>query len=205
MQKTFPVPEFPKPALPGLSQVNDVQLWLHQKGTIKEKIRHPPVGWLMATSPELLRVAGLRKTFYVAPHPKTVLNEVNFTLPPTTLWRWSVPSGCGKTTLLLMIAGLLSPSEGTILLEGSPMLAPSRGVALVLQHYGLFPWKTVAANISLGAKLQKIRITDAELHAVKRELGIEDLTILSRTVERGSATTGRPREGYPLAAEPAFA
>ena len=55
------------------------------------------------------------------------------------------------------------------------MLGPSRGVALVLQHYGLFPWKTVAANISLGAKLQKIRITDAELHAVKRELGIEDL------------------------------
>ena len=37
LQKTFPVPEFPKPALPGLGQVNDVQLWLHQKGTIKEE------------------------------------------------------------------------------------------------------------------------------------------------------------------------
>ncbi len=37
LQKTFPVPEFPKPALPGLAQVNDVQQWLHQKGTIKQE------------------------------------------------------------------------------------------------------------------------------------------------------------------------
>ncbi len=129
----------------------------------------------MATSPELLRVAGLRKTFYAAPHPRTVLNEVNFTLSAHDSLAVVGPSGCGKTTLLLMIAGLLPPSEGSILLEGSVMSGPARGVALVLQHYGLFPWKTAAANISLGAKLQKIRITDEELQGVKRELGIEDL------------------------------
>jgi NitT/TauT family transport system ATP-binding protein len=48
----------------------------------------------------------------------------------------------------------------------------------VLQHYGLFPWKTVAANIILGAHIQRIRISDAELMNVKRDLGIESLDSL---------------------------
>jgi NitT/TauT family transport system ATP-binding protein len=129
----------------------------------------------MATSHELLRVTGLGKTFYAAPHPKTVLSGVDFTLSSHDSLAVVGPSGCGKTTLLLMIAGLLPPSEGSIQLEGAEVSAPPKGVALVLQHYGLFPWKTVGANITLGAKLQRIRIADTELHGVKKELGIEDL------------------------------
>jgi NitT/TauT family transport system ATP-binding protein len=70
---------------------------------------------------------------------------------------------------------LLTPSEGSLSLDGSPIKSPSRNVALVLQHYGLFPWKTVGANIALGADLRKIRISDDELADIKRELGIEDL------------------------------
>ena len=74
-----------------------------------------------------------------------------------------------------MIAGLFSPTEGTILLDGNPVIEPNRKTGLVLQQYGLFPWKTVASNIILGAQLQKIHVTEEELLAVKRELGIEGL------------------------------
>jgi NitT/TauT family transport system ATP-binding protein len=63
------------------------------------------------------------------------------------------PSGCGKTTLLRCIDGLIPPSEGTIEIEGEPVTAPHPAVAMVFQHFGLFPWKTVFANVAYGLRL----------------------------------------------------
>ncbi len=63
------------------------------------------------------------------------------------------PSGCGKTTLLRCIDGLIAPSAGEITVEGERVEAPLPGVAMVFQHFGLFPWKTVAANVAYGLKL----------------------------------------------------
>jgi len=66
------------------------------------------------------------------------------------------PSGCGKTTLLRCLAGLLEPSEGRVLLDGAPVVQPSPNVAMVFQHFGLFPWKTVYDNAAYGLKLRGI-------------------------------------------------
>jgi NitT/TauT family transport system ATP-binding protein len=129
----------------------------------------------METSPELLRVTELQKTFFDANESKTVLDGISFTLSMSDSLAIVGPSGCGKTTLLLMIAGLLPPTGGSIRLGDDVIDGPNRKIALVLQHYGLFPWKTVAANIMLGAQLQKIRVSDKELADVKRELSIEDI------------------------------
>lgn len=63
------------------------------------------------------------------------------------------PSGCGKTTLLRCIDGLLPVSEGEIRIEGELMTTPREGVAMVFQHFGLFPWKTVFQNVGYGLKL----------------------------------------------------
>jgi len=63
------------------------------------------------------------------------------------------PSGCGKTTLLRCIDGLIPLSEGEIRVEGEPVTAPREGVAMVFQHFGLFPWKTVFDNVAYGLKL----------------------------------------------------
>jgi NitT/TauT family transport system ATP-binding protein len=63
------------------------------------------------------------------------------------------PSGCGKTTLLRCMNGLVPLSEGEILVEGARMTAPREGVAMVFQHFGLFPWKTVQQNVAYGLKL----------------------------------------------------
>jgi len=63
------------------------------------------------------------------------------------------PSGCGKTTLLRCMDGLIPLSEGEITMEGARITEPREGVAMVFQHFGLFPWKTVFENIGYGLKV----------------------------------------------------
>ncbi len=63
------------------------------------------------------------------------------------------PSGCGKTTLLRCLDGLVPLSGGRILLDGTPVAGPPPRMAVVFQHFGLFPWKTVQANIAYGLRL----------------------------------------------------
>src|SRR5712675_935063 len=61
------------------------------------------------------------------------------------------PSGCGKTTLLRCIAGLTDLSSGKLLVHGKPVAGrPPDGVAMVFQHFGLLPWKTVYDNAAFG-------------------------------------------------------
>ena len=60
------------------------------------------------------------------------------------------PSGCGKTTLLRCIAGLTDISSGELSVHGAPVNGPSDGVAIVFQHFGLLPWKTVYDNAAFG-------------------------------------------------------
>ena len=63
------------------------------------------------------------------------------------------PSGCGKTTLLRCIGGLLAPSSGQVLIDGQPVERPREGVAIVFQHFGLLPWKTVVDNVAFGLRI----------------------------------------------------
>ena len=67
------------------------------------------------------------------------------------------PSGCGKTTLLRSMHGLLPLDAGRVLIGGTAVERPRRDVAMVFQHFGLFPWKTVAANVSYGMELAGVR------------------------------------------------
>ena len=62
-------------------------------------------------------------------------------------------SGCGKTTLLRCIDGLIPPTAGEITVEGERVTAPLPGIAMVFQNFGLFPWKTVYANVAYGLRL----------------------------------------------------
>jgi NitT/TauT family transport system ATP-binding protein len=63
------------------------------------------------------------------------------------------PSGCGKTTLLRCIDGLIPADEGEIWVNGERVTEPTAGMAMVFQHFGLFPWKTVYANVAYGLKM----------------------------------------------------
>jgi NitT/TauT family transport system ATP-binding protein len=63
-------------------------------------------------------------------------------------------SGGGKTTLLRCVAGLLPPAEGSVKLDGEDILGPTPRISMVFQHFGLFPWKTVRANVEYGLRVQ---------------------------------------------------
>jgi NitT/TauT family transport system ATP-binding protein len=60
------------------------------------------------------------------------------------------PSGCGKSTLLYLIGGFLPTEQGRILIEGAPVGGPGPDRGIVFQHFALFPWKTVRANVLYG-------------------------------------------------------
>jgi NitT/TauT family transport system ATP-binding protein len=63
------------------------------------------------------------------------------------------PSGCGKTTFLRAMAGLIDLSSGELLVGGKKVAGPPDGVAMVFQHFGLLPWKTVFANAAFGLRI----------------------------------------------------
>ncbi|MFT4115221.1 ABC transporter ATP-binding protein [Bradyrhizobium sp.] len=63
------------------------------------------------------------------------------------------PSGCGKSTLMMMIAGLLAPSEGEITMAGSRVRGPNENVGVVFQDPILFPWRSVKQNVELPGEI----------------------------------------------------
>jgi NitT/TauT family transport system ATP-binding protein len=70
------------------------------------------------------------------------------------------PSGCGKSTLLYMIGGFLPTVTGSIRIDGKPVAGPGPDRGVVFQHFALFPWKTVKANVLYG--LERMPLARAE-------------------------------------------
>lgn len=107
----------------------------------------------------------------------SALDGVSFTIPDGEAWAAIGPSGCGKSTLLYLIAGLLNPTGGRILFHGTPPGQRNREIALILQSYGLFPWKTVRQNVLLGLQLRGMNGREglARARRILAELDIADL------------------------------
>jgi NitT/TauT family transport system ATP-binding protein len=63
-------------------------------------------------------------------------------------------SGCGKSSLLSLISGIMKPTDGMVLVDGVPVTGPSRKVGYMLQQDYLFEWRTILENTLLGAEIQ---------------------------------------------------
>jgi NitT/TauT family transport system ATP-binding protein len=87
------------------------------------------------------------------------------------------PSGCGKTTLLYAMAGLISPNAGEISINGEKLSGIRKSTGIILQDYGLFPWKSVWNNVALGLQVRgedKAK-TEETVGAILEVLGISSL------------------------------
>jgi len=80
-----------------------------------------------------------------------VLGEVDLSIAPNEFVVLLGRSGCGKTTLLNLIAGLETPSGGELRVNGKKVTGPGAGKGMVFQQGALFPWLTAKANIAFAA------------------------------------------------------
>src|SRR6478672_9823919 len=100
-------------------------------------------------------VRGLNKSFQLDGMAIEAVRNVSFSVRRGEFVALLGPSGSGKSTVLNMIATLLRPSGGEILIDGKPVVAgkATPNVGYVFQRDTLFPWRTVADNIGYGLQL----------------------------------------------------
>ena len=102
------------------------------------------------------------------------LRNVSLNIKPGESVALIGPSGCGKSTTLHLLAGLLAPTEGSVLVDSEPMRSPRRTTAFIQQDLGLFPWKTVLQNAAVGLRVRKVPKREAHerAHAALERVGL---------------------------------
>jgi NitT/TauT family transport system ATP-binding protein len=135
---------------------------------------------LQPASAPLISVSGLRKE-YEAQKSEAVLalDRIDFDVADGEFVTLVGPSGCGKSTLLQILAGILPPTQGQIVLKGSPVAGPRREVGVVFQEPVLLPWLKVIDNVLLPAVVHKLdrsryRARAMELLALVKLQGFEN-------------------------------
>jgi NitT/TauT family transport system ATP-binding protein len=107
-----------------------------------------PASPATASEPRI-RVKGLAKRYGAL----EVFRNIDFDVGEREILAVVGPSGCGKTTMLRCIDGLLPVDAGEIWVGRERIDKPIAGVAMVFQHFGLFPWKTVFENVAYGLRM----------------------------------------------------
>ena len=109
---------------------------------------------LATPEPAKLGIRGLTHRFIMGGQspPLTVLRDINLEIARGQFVSIIGESGCGKSTLLRMMAGLLAPSEGQVLHDGTPVEGINHELGFVFQQDAVFPWLTVEQNVEYGPK-----------------------------------------------------
>ncbi len=116
----------------------------------------------------LLEAQQVTKTFPLpAGGQQTVLEDVSLFVKPGEVVALLGRSGSGKSTLLRILAGLIAPSQGTVLRQGSRLTGPNPDVAMVFQSFALLPWLTVQENAELGLIARGVDRNEAQSEAFR--------------------------------------
>ncbi|HEY66109.1 MAG TPA: ABC transporter ATP-binding protein [Caldilineae bacterium] len=113
----------------------------------------------------VLRAEGLTKVYNGGQGHVLALDDVSLQVCPGEFVCVVGASGCGKTTLLRVLGGLVPPTRGRILLGGEPVTAPRRRIGFVFQRANLMPWRTVLRNVTLPLEIAGVSRAEAEERA----------------------------------------
>ena len=113
----------------------------------------------------LLSVSHVSYSYHTLSGETPALSDITFSVKEGEFLSIVGPSGCGKSTLLSLLASLMEPESGTIILRGKPLAPHTANIGYMLQKDHLFEWRTVYRNIVLGLEIQK-KMTPAYLHHV---------------------------------------
>lgn len=104
-----------------------------------------------------IRVEGVSHAFHTPDgQPLLALDDVSFDVPKGQFVSLVGASGCGKTTLLNMAAGLIRPVVGSVILNGEAVVRPSRRIGYMFARDGLLPWRSTRRNIEVGLELRGV-------------------------------------------------
>lgn len=103
------------------------------------------------------------------------LDDINFEIHDGEFVSIVGPSGCGKSTILRLIAGLIFPTTGEILLDDKEIVGPSSERGMVFQKSTLFPWLTVGENVGFSGELKnKEKISQGTIENMLNKVGLLD-------------------------------
>lgn len=109
-----------------------------------------------ASARPFIDIGDLRMWFGTGQNPLLALDGVTLAVQEREFFSIVGPSGCGKSTLLLLIAGLLAPSAGELLIRGQRVSGPYTESAMVFQQDNLLEWRTVLTNVVLPAEIRRL-------------------------------------------------
>ncbi|MEM9030931.1 MAG: ABC transporter ATP-binding protein [Pseudomonadota bacterium] len=98
------------------------------------------------------------------------LENVNLTLRNGSFTSVIGSSGCGKSTLLKIMAGLIPPTKGRVILQEKPVIGPRRDIGMMFQQATLFPWKTAVENIVLPIEIRDGKAAAKQARAKAHDL-----------------------------------
>jgi NitT/TauT family transport system ATP-binding protein len=121
----------------------------------------------------LIELKHLSKEFDTNGKSVKAIEDMNLSINEGDFVSFIGPSGCGKTTILRLIAGLESPTEGVVFERGEKVEGPGPNRGMVFQDFALFPWRTVIKNIEFGLEIKGIPKTE------RRKIALEYIDLVN--------------------------
>ncbi|MGE7997124.1 ABC transporter ATP-binding protein [Lysinibacillus sp. NPDC093190] len=124
---------------------------------------------------EFLKVENINHSYFSNTQAKEVLRDISLDIREGEFVSFIGPSGCGKTTLLSIIAGLFSSTEGKVYIDGEEISTQNQSlIGYMLQQDYLFPWKTIEENVTIGLRIMErsTKTHKVTANALLREIGL---------------------------------
>ena len=123
-----------------------------------------------------IQLSGVAKTYRTRSGDIPSLRPVDLAIRKGEVVAVVGPSGCGKSTLLKMVAGLLPPTAGQIVVNGHLVTRPHRDVGIVFQQSLLLPWRSVLRNVMMPVEVKRLPYAPhlARAHELLRMTGLQD-------------------------------